>query len=130
MPNIFEPHFDEIREHPGFEFRRTRVGEHAGAERSGASVWELPPGPAAYPYQSHHSDKVACTNLCLRATAFWSSFGATMPLTTTKAKRRPRFEPAASAVGRLSGSAGAHSLSDRRPALGQWAAPGRTSPDS
>jgi uncharacterized cupin superfamily protein len=53
MPNIFEPHFDEIRRHPGFECRRAYVGQQAGAERLGASVWDLPPGQAAYPYHFH-----------------------------------------------------------------------------
>lgn len=53
MPNIFEPHFDEPREHPGFECLRARIGRQAGAERIGASVWEVPPGEAAYPYHFH-----------------------------------------------------------------------------
>jgi uncharacterized cupin superfamily protein len=30
------------------------VGRQAGAERLGASVWDLPPGQAAYPYHFHH----------------------------------------------------------------------------
>jgi uncharacterized cupin superfamily protein len=57
MPNIFEPHFDEPREHPGFQCRRARIGRQAGAERLGASVWEVAPGQAAYPYHFHHADE-------------------------------------------------------------------------
>ena len=57
MPNIFEPEFDELREQPGFECRRARVGRQAGAERLGASVWEVPPGQAAYPYHFHYVEE-------------------------------------------------------------------------
>jgi uncharacterized cupin superfamily protein len=52
-PNVFEPRFDERREHPGFGVRRARVGRQAGSSRLGASVWEIPPGQAAYPYHAH-----------------------------------------------------------------------------
>jgi len=52
-PSIFEPHFDEPREHPGFAVRRARIGRQAGSRRLGASVWELPAGQAAYPYHAH-----------------------------------------------------------------------------
>jgi uncharacterized cupin superfamily protein len=52
-PNVLEPSFDEPREHPGFNARRARIGRQAGSRRLGASVWELPPGQAAYPYHAH-----------------------------------------------------------------------------
>lgn len=51
--NINDPSFDEPREHPGFCCRRARVGRQAGSERLGLSLWELPPGEAAYPYHYH-----------------------------------------------------------------------------
>ena len=57
MPNIFEPQFDEPREHPGFGCRRARVGRQAGAQRLGASVWDMPPGEAAYPYHFHYVEE-------------------------------------------------------------------------
>ena len=53
MANIFEPEFDEIRDRPGFRALRARVGKQAGSERLGASVWEVQPGEAAYPYHLH-----------------------------------------------------------------------------
>ncbi|HEX4483228.1 MAG TPA: cupin domain-containing protein [Solirubrobacteraceae bacterium] len=53
MANIYEPEYDDVREHPGFRARRARVGLEAGAERLGLSVWELPAGEAAYPYHYH-----------------------------------------------------------------------------
>ena len=55
-PNIFDPEFDEERGHPGrpgFDCLRARVGRQAGSRRLGASVWDLGPGPAAYPYHAH-----------------------------------------------------------------------------
>jgi uncharacterized cupin superfamily protein len=53
MPNLHDPDFDELREHPGFHARRARVGRQLRSQRLGASVWELPPGEAAYPYHFH-----------------------------------------------------------------------------
>jgi uncharacterized cupin superfamily protein len=53
VPNINEPRFDEPREHPGFRALRSRIGRHAGSRQLGASLWEVPPGEAAYPYHYH-----------------------------------------------------------------------------
>ncbi len=53
MANLNEPEFDEHRDHPGFQCRRARLGRQAGAERLGLSLWEIPPGQAAYPYHYH-----------------------------------------------------------------------------
>lgn len=57
MTNIHHPEFDELREHPGFNCRRARVGRQLGSERIGASLWELPPGEAAYPYHYHLAEE-------------------------------------------------------------------------
>jgi uncharacterized cupin superfamily protein len=57
MPNINDPRYDEPREHPGFRCARARIGRQAGAERLGLSMWELPPGEAAYPYHHHLSEE-------------------------------------------------------------------------
>jgi uncharacterized cupin superfamily protein len=53
MPSIERPDFDEPREHPGFRCQRARLSRQAGSERLGLSLWELPPGEAAYPYHFH-----------------------------------------------------------------------------
>jgi len=50
VANLNDPEFDE---HPGFRCRRARLGRQAGAERLGLSLWEIPPGQAAYPYHYH-----------------------------------------------------------------------------
>lgn len=46
------------REAPaGFRSRRARIGYDLGTEAIGASIWEVPPGEAAYPYHFHLSDE-------------------------------------------------------------------------
>jgi len=57
MANINRPHFDELREQPGFTCKRARLGRQLGTERVGASLWELPPGEAAYPYHYHLAEE-------------------------------------------------------------------------
>jgi len=57
LPNINDPDFDELREHDGFLARRARLSRQAGAERLGASLWELPAGEAAYPYHFHYTEE-------------------------------------------------------------------------
>ena len=57
MPNINEPQFDEPREHEGFRALRARVSRQARSERLGLSLWEIPPGEAAYPYHFHYTEE-------------------------------------------------------------------------
>ena len=57
MTNINEPIFDEPREHPGFRAQRARLSRQAGSDRLGLSLWELPPGEAAYPYHYHLAEE-------------------------------------------------------------------------
>jgi uncharacterized cupin superfamily protein len=57
MPNIFEPDFNQRREHPGFRALRARVGWELATQRLGASVWEIEPGEAAYPYHYHLAEE-------------------------------------------------------------------------
>lgn len=52
-PNIERPAFDDDRDAPGFTRHRARVGRQAGTEKVGLSLFELPPGEAAYPYHWH-----------------------------------------------------------------------------
>jgi uncharacterized cupin superfamily protein len=57
MPNIYRPTFEEGERPEGFRSRRARIGYELGTELIGASLWELPPGEAAYPYHFHYSDE-------------------------------------------------------------------------
>ncbi len=55
--NIQSANFDEPRGRDGFRAKRARIGYALGAERLGVSLWELPPGQAAYPYHFHHAEE-------------------------------------------------------------------------
>jgi uncharacterized cupin superfamily protein len=55
--SISAPVFDEVREHPGFNCRRARLGRQAGSEKVSLSLWELPAGEAAYPYHFHLAEE-------------------------------------------------------------------------
>ena len=76
MPNLREPEFDEPRTHPGFACRRARLGHQLATERVGVSLWELPPGEAAYPYHFHLGEEEVLIVLegtpHLRTPAGWS----------------------------------------------------------
>jgi uncharacterized cupin superfamily protein len=80
VPNINEPHFDEPREHEGFRALRARLSRQAGAERLGLSLWELPPGEAAYPYHYHLAEEelllVLDGRASLRAPGGWRELQA------------------------------------------------------
>ena len=81
MPSIFDPEFED-REGapPGFRCKRAWLGRDAGAERLGASLWEVPPGEAAYPYHFHYGDEELLIVLAgsgrLRTPAGWRDLGA------------------------------------------------------
>jgi len=57
MANAFEPDFDAAQDRPGFSWRRARLGRQAGAERLGASLFELPPGEASFPLHYHYANE-------------------------------------------------------------------------
>jgi uncharacterized cupin superfamily protein len=57
VPNLHEPEFDQERDQPGFECRRAYLGRQAGSRRLGASLWELRPGQAVYPYHYHLAEE-------------------------------------------------------------------------
>jgi uncharacterized cupin superfamily protein len=75
MVNIEDPHYDEAREGEGFRCKRARISRQAGAERLGVSLWEVPPGEAAYPYHAHLTEEELLIVLegspALRTTAGW-----------------------------------------------------------
>jgi uncharacterized cupin superfamily protein len=57
MVNIERPDFDEPREQEGFRAQRARISRQAGAQLLGLSLWEVPPGQAAYPYHAHLTEE-------------------------------------------------------------------------
>jgi uncharacterized cupin superfamily protein len=50
MFNLFDGDLDESRDRPGYSWRRKRVGDAIGAEKLGASLYELEPGQKTFPY--------------------------------------------------------------------------------
>ena len=48
--NLFDGELDLSRDRPGFSWRRAMVGQQIGAERLGASLYELAPGERTFPY--------------------------------------------------------------------------------
>jgi uncharacterized cupin superfamily protein len=57
VPNVYEPRFDESSDREGFRWDGERVGAKAGAEHLGATVYELPPGEATFPYHYHGANE-------------------------------------------------------------------------
>ena len=57
MANLYEPEFDQSSDREGFTCRRAKLGAQAGAERLGASLFEIPPGQATYPYHAHFGNE-------------------------------------------------------------------------
>jgi uncharacterized cupin superfamily protein len=57
MANIYDPDYDEPRDHDGYRARRARLGYALRSERVGLSAWEVEPGQAAYPYHFHLAEE-------------------------------------------------------------------------
>lgn len=53
VANIHDPEFGSESERTGFAARRAKLGEQAGAEHLGASLYELAPGSAPFPLHYH-----------------------------------------------------------------------------
>jgi uncharacterized cupin superfamily protein len=52
--NVFSPEFDHAGEREGYRWRGARIGKQLGAERVGASLYELADGERTYPFHIHH----------------------------------------------------------------------------
>jgi uncharacterized cupin superfamily protein len=56
-PSIANPVYDDNRDQPGFTRKRARLGRQAGSKKTGLSMFEVPPGEAAYPYHLHLAEE-------------------------------------------------------------------------
>jgi uncharacterized cupin superfamily protein len=56
-PNVFRPEWDAERDDPPYRWSRSLIGRRAGAEKLGASLFELPPGAATFPLHVHHHNE-------------------------------------------------------------------------
>jgi len=52
--NILRPEFDSAWERDGYNRRSAGLGKQLGAEKIGASLYELPDGEKTFPYHFHH----------------------------------------------------------------------------
>ncbi len=57
MPNLFEPEWQYENDQPPWLVRVARVGAQAGAERLGASVYEIDAGGRASPLHVHYANE-------------------------------------------------------------------------
>ena len=48
--NINQPEFNLTQQQPGYSWRAAELGPAIGAVRMGATLYELPPGEASFPY--------------------------------------------------------------------------------
>jgi len=55
--NLFGDEWDGRRDRPGWHWSRLDVGDRAGAELLGASLYELEPGEKSFPYHWHHGQE-------------------------------------------------------------------------
>ena len=55
--NLFDGELDEERDPPGFSWRRASLGRRLGAEKLGASLYELAPGERSFPYHYEYGNE-------------------------------------------------------------------------
>ena len=55
--NLFDGELDEERDQPGFSWRRASLGRRLGAEKLGASLYELAPGERSFPYHYEYGNE-------------------------------------------------------------------------
>lgn len=53
--NLFGDEWDGGRDRPGWQWKWLGVGKRLGAERIGASLYELAPGQKTFPYHFHYA---------------------------------------------------------------------------
>ena len=57
MVNLLKPSWDQHRDEGPFRWRRARVGRQPGCEKLGASLFELMPDSATFPFHAHLSNE-------------------------------------------------------------------------
>ena len=57
MANLHRPDWDAEQDRAPFRWKRARLGRQAGGEQLGASLFELPPAAATFPFHAHHANE-------------------------------------------------------------------------
>ena len=52
--NLLAPELDGSRDHESYRWRSAAIGKQIGAEKIGASLYELEEGTKSFPYHFHH----------------------------------------------------------------------------
>jgi uncharacterized cupin superfamily protein len=52
--NVLAPEFDRSNDRDGYRWRTAAIGRQVGAEKIGASLYELAEGEKTFPYHHHH----------------------------------------------------------------------------
>ncbi len=99
MANIYEPVWDDESDREGFSYKDCWLGEQAGSERLGASLYEIEPGQATFPYHWHTANEEVL--LVLAGTL------------TVRQPGGPREAAAGEVVAFPRGESGAHQLYNR-----------------
>jgi uncharacterized cupin superfamily protein len=55
VANVFEPEWDVASDRDPYRWRRSFVGRRAGAQKLGASLFDVPPGASTFPLHAHHA---------------------------------------------------------------------------
>jgi len=55
--NVHQPEWDAETDRPPYHWQRSLVGRRAGAEKLGASLFDVPPGGATFPFHAHHANE-------------------------------------------------------------------------
>lgn len=55
--NVHDPAWDAETERGPYRWRRSLVGRRAGASQLGASLFDVPPGGAMFPFHAHHANE-------------------------------------------------------------------------
>ncbi len=57
IKNLRDEHLEHKAQHPGYEYKKRKIVGRGDAKQCVVSVYEIPPGKAAYPYHFHSSNE-------------------------------------------------------------------------
>jgi uncharacterized cupin superfamily protein len=99
MADVFEPEWEFESDRPPFLFRMAAIGAQAGAERLGASLYEIAPGGQVSPLHAHHANEELIVVLAGRPILRTADGSQTLPV--------------GAVVACPAGKGGAHSVENR-----------------
>ncbi len=55
--NIHDPEWDASTDRGPYRWQRSLLGRRAGSDKLGASLFDVPPGGATFPFHAHHANE-------------------------------------------------------------------------